>query len=92
MIYYDQDGLGVFSIFQTIALVKNGPNPANASRLIDYLLTQRTEKELISMNAVQFPMLTNDDPGRTPQTWTAQSDEMVDSLDSSVKLLRKYIE
>jgi iron(III) transport system substrate-binding protein len=92
MVYYDQNEQGVFSFFQTVALIKNGPNPSNAAKLIDYLLSERTENELISMNGVQFPLLTELPSEQMPRMWAAQANEIVDSLQPSVTLIREYID
>jgi len=92
MVYYNQDSDGVFSFFQTVALVRNGPNPTNGARLIDYLLNERIEQELISMNAVQFPLLTGSHSGSEPKMWAARPDAIVNTLQPSVQLLRRHLE
>lgn len=92
MVYYDQEGSGVFSFFQTISVVKMGPNPANAARLFNYLLTEEIEKELIRLKAVQFPLLSSHPDDAMPVMWTARPDEVVDALKPSIDLIRKYLD
>jgi iron(III) transport system substrate-binding protein len=92
MVYYNQDGHGSFAVFQTVALVKNGPNPSNATKLIDYLLSERIEQQLIAMHAVQFPVLTDNPPKEMPNMWTGQANDIVDSLQPSIELIRNYLD
>lgn len=49
-VYPDQgvDGIGTLLIPNTVALVKNGPNPENARKLIDFLLSDEAEEILAS--------------------------------------------
>ncbi|MBU0762436.1 MAG: extracellular solute-binding protein, partial [Candidatus Altiarchaeota archaeon] len=58
IIYPDQEsgGLGVFLIPNTVALVKNGPNPENGRKLIDYLLRRETEEKLAYSASAQIPL------------------------------------
>jgi iron(III) transport system substrate-binding protein len=46
IVYPDQDGLGTLLIPNTVARVKGGPNPENARKLIEYLLSAEAEKIL----------------------------------------------
>ena len=92
MVYYDQDGEGVFSIFQTVALVKNAPNRANAKKFIGYLLREHIERELIKMKAVQFSILTDNSSEKTPKIWVSRADEIASSLQASTELIRKHLD
>ena len=47
IIFPDQDGLGTLIIPNTVALIKNAPHTGNAQKLIDFLLSPRTENLLI---------------------------------------------
>ncbi|MCA9295073.1 MAG: extracellular solute-binding protein [Phycisphaerales bacterium] len=58
----DQEGGGTLLIPNTVARVKNGPNPAAAGKLIDYLLSEHVERALaasVSHNIPLRPNLTN---------------------------------
>lgn len=52
----DQDGLGTLLIPNTVALIKDGPNPAAAERLIEYLLSPEVEKRLSESRSIQIPL------------------------------------
>ncbi len=45
-VYPDQDGIGTLVIPNTVALVRGGPNPANAERLLEFLLSDEVEQIL----------------------------------------------
>ncbi len=92
MLYYDQDKDGVFAIYQTLAILKNGPNPKIAQQLFDYLLNALTEDKLISMNAVQFPILSENSYYKKPIMWSLPPEKTAASLKSSSKLIRKYLD
>ena len=48
--------MGTLYLPNTIALVKGGPNPEGAKKLIDYLLRPDTEKRLAEGGGYQFPV------------------------------------
>jgi iron(III) transport system substrate-binding protein len=58
MIYPDQDGdgLGVLILPNAVALIKGGPHAENGKRLIDYLLSQSTERKLAFADCAQIPL------------------------------------
>ena len=58
MIYPDQDpgGLGVLILPNAVALIKGCPHPENGKRLIDYLLSQSTERKLAFADCAQIPL------------------------------------
>lgn len=56
MVFPDQDGIGTFFIPNTVSLIKNAPNPANAKRLIDYLLDPDTERMLAESESGNIPV------------------------------------
>lgn len=56
MIFPDADGMGTLLIPNTVGLVKNGPNPENGKKLIDYLLSPDVEEALFSGPAAQIPL------------------------------------
>jgi len=91
-IYYDQDKEGMFSIYQTLALLKNGPHPKTAQKLFDYLLSASTEEKLITMHAVQFPVLSKNRLHKKPIIWSLPPAKTAASLKSSSQLIRKYLD
>jgi iron(III) transport system substrate-binding protein len=62
MIFPDRDGhpahpkLGTPFIPNTLAVVNNGPNPAAARKLVDYLLRPETEARLAEGGGFQIPL------------------------------------
>jgi len=92
MIYYDQDEQGMFSIYQTLSIIKGAPNHENAKKLLDYLLTPKIEQQLISMNAIQFPLLQSGKPTDLPKLWTLSGVSVAKGLKPSIKLMRSYLE
>lgn len=52
----DADGIGTLFIPNTLAVVKGGPNPDGARKLVDYLLSAETEKRLAEAESRQIPM------------------------------------
>ncbi len=58
MIYPDQQrgGLGCFIVPNVVVMIKGGPHPAEAKRLIDYLLSRDVEKQLSFADCAQIPL------------------------------------
>jgi len=58
IVYPDQqsDGLGTLFIPNTLAILKDCPHPAEARKLIDYLLTPQIEEQLANCPSAQIPM------------------------------------
>lgn len=57
LVFPDQsDGLGTLLIPNTVALVRGGPNPASAQRLIEYLLSEKVENALAAAPGAQIPL------------------------------------
>lgn len=50
------DAIGTLVIPNTVALVKNGPNPEDARKVIDYLLGPETERKLAESPSMQIPL------------------------------------
>jgi len=92
IINYDQGGQGCFAVYQTVALIRGGPNPDNAQKFVKYLLTSEVEAKLIEMNGVQFPLLDNTSDTIRPRMWTADPSEVVAILYESVDLMREHLE
>ena len=73
IVYPDQgeDGLGTLFIPNTLAIIKGGPNPEAARRLVDYLLGPKVEAKLAAGPSAQIPLNPNVDVDvrvRTPGT------------------------
>lgn len=51
-----QDGLGTLVIPNTVALIKDCPNPEAGKRLIDFLLSPEVEAQLAGMRSIQIPL------------------------------------
>ena len=58
IVYPDQgeDGLGTLFIPNTLAIIKGGPNPQQARRLVDYLLSPEVEAKLAAGRSAQIPL------------------------------------
>ena len=58
MIYPDQgeEGLGCFIVPNVAILIKGAPHPGPAIRLIDYLLSNETERKLAFADCAQIPL------------------------------------
>ncbi len=93
MIYYDQDQEGMFAIYQTLAILKNGPNLDAAQQLFDFLLRASTEEKLITMHAVQFPVLSSKKTlHEKPVVWSLPPEKTATFLEPSSELIRKYLD
>jgi len=58
MVFLDQKGekpLGTLIMPNTLCMIKNNPNPDNAKKLIDYLLSKQTEEKL-AKSCAQMPL------------------------------------
>lgn len=58
MVYPDQgeNEVGCFIVPNAVTLIKNGPHPEAAKKLIDYLLSPETERKLALSDAAQIPL------------------------------------
>jgi iron(III) transport system substrate-binding protein len=58
IVYPDQgdDGLGTLFIPNTLAIIRGGPHPDAARRLVDYLLSAEVEAKLASGPSAQIPL------------------------------------
>lgn len=89
MIFMDQDSEGSFAVFQTTALVKNGPNPENAKKLIDYLVSKKAEKALIEMGAVQLSVRNKEN--NSIKLWSDASNKMMKNIDATNNLVKNNL-
>jgi iron(III) transport system substrate-binding protein len=57
MIFPDQDNeMGCLIVPNAAILIKASPNPANGTKLVDYLLSKETERKLAFSDAAQIPL------------------------------------
>ncbi len=56
VIYPDQNGVGTLIMPNMVAMIKGGPHPENAKKLIDYLLSAEVEEKLAFSPADQIPL------------------------------------
>ena len=58
IVYPDQNEgeVGVLVLPNAVALIKNGPNPDNGKKLIDYLVSKETERRLAFADCAQIPL------------------------------------
>jgi len=56
MLLPDQDHLGTLVIPNTVAVIQNAPHPHEAKQLIDFLLSERTERMLARSGSGQIPL------------------------------------
>jgi len=56
MHFLDQDGEGVLAIPNTAAMIKGGPHPAAAKRLMQFLLSEETERLLAESDSHNSPI------------------------------------
>src|SRR5262249_17478974 len=59
VVYPDQSELGTLVMPNAVALVKGAPHPAEAKKLIDYLLSREVEERLAQRAAAQMPLHPN---------------------------------
>lgn len=52
----DHDGEGALLIPNTVAVMKNGPNPDEARELVDFLLSPEVEERLAAARSAQIPL------------------------------------
>lgn len=56
VVFPDADGVGTPFLPNTVALVRNGPNPDAGRRLVEFLLRPETEKRLAEGGGFQIPL------------------------------------
>jgi iron(III) transport system substrate-binding protein len=61
VVYPDQDGAGTLAIPTSLVLINGAPHPDAGRRLIDYLLSAKTERAL-SVSAAHVPLRTDVEP------------------------------
>ena len=56
IIWPDKEGMGTLLIPNTVVLIKGGPNPEAAKKLIDFLLSSKVEEMLAHCESRQIPL------------------------------------
>lgn len=96
IVFPDQEGDGAFGFYGTVTLVKGGPNPAGAQKLLEYLVSEKNERRLIELGAVQFSVRP-DGPqakefgSKRPKLWFMDPAQIDKSLEPSITLIRKHL-
>ncbi|MDO8126871.1 MAG: extracellular solute-binding protein [Candidatus Brocadiales bacterium] len=75
MVYPDQEGMGALIMPNMVCIIKNGPNPENAKRLVDFLLSEEVEEKLAYAECVQIPLR----PWITGQANTIAINDIIES-------------
>lgn len=96
MVFPDQQAEGMFGIYMTLAQVAGGPNAAGAKQLVDYLASEKTERRLIELGAVQLPVRPRlpmaPEMGTTrPKIWFMDATKVEASLEPSIALIRQHL-
>lgn len=95
VVYPDPDGIGTLVIPNTVAMIANGPNPENAKRFIDYLLTEAVERKLSESRSAQMPVRTHvPKPESVPDVYGIRSmpvsfEEIAAHLEGSTTFLQE---
>jgi iron(III) transport system substrate-binding protein len=96
IVYPDQDegGLGTLFIPNTLAIIKGGPHPDSARRLVDYLLSPEVEAKLAAGPSAQIPLNPNVKAKlrvQTPQTvkpMQVDFEQAAEKWDAAAEFLR----
>lgn len=56
IVYPDRDCMGTLFLPNTVAIIRGGPNPDHARRLVDFLLSPKVENELAEGPSAQIPL------------------------------------
>ena len=95
VIYPDKEDFGTLLIPNTVALVKNCPNPENGKKLIDYLLSTETESKLAFSESAQMPLRSGvEKPNTIPdisdiRTMNVDYDEISKNVEKAAKFCQK---
>lgn len=96
MIFADNYGNGAYAIPHTAAMIADGPNPENAKKFIDFLLSKKVMVLLVESGAVHGPIrdglnvtLKYDQP---ENFWLESSPAILDALKPSAELVRQILD
>jgi iron(III) transport system substrate-binding protein len=96
IVYPDQgkDGIGTLFIPNTVAIIKGGPNPESARRLVDYVLSRSVEARLAGAASAQIPLNPRVDvevrveTPRTVKPMAIDFEKAVEKWDTAAEFLR----
>jgi iron(III) transport system substrate-binding protein len=94
IVWPDKDGMGTLLIPNTVGLVKGGPDPEAARRLIDFLLSPKVEEMLACCESGQIPLRSAvKRPSHVPYPDQVKSmdvdyEKLADWMEPSVKFLQ----
>jgi iron(III) transport system substrate-binding protein len=86
MLFYNQEREGSFSVYGTIAKIKNSPNPDNAKVFLNYILSKKVEQQMIDLNAVQYSVFKG--TNITHELWSKEPDIILNSLNDSIHIMK----
>lgn len=96
MIFADNYGNGAYAIPNTVAMIAGGPNPDNAQKFIDFLLSKKVMALLVKSGAVHGPIrkgLNVELKHQQPENfWTESSPSILDALKPSAELARQILD
>lgn len=87
-----EDDIGTLFIPNTIAMIRDAPNPTEARQLIDFLVSEETERQLAEGASAQFPVLGGSTKSRVapdePLKWMEVDFEKVaDAAEKAMEVL-----
>ena len=88
---YDQDDDGNYLFYGTVSMVKGGPNPKNAEKLIDFLLSPETEQALAEMGAIDTTLLSRYRRGAC-KYWTLPAKKLLEGYREGKAIFKEMIE
>ncbi len=94
MKYLDQGGDGALVIPNTVAVMKGGPHPAAARRLVEFLLSERAERMLAEGDSHNAPVgaAAKDFPALAiPRPLRVDPDAVVDCLPAAIEMSREIL-
>ncbi len=95
ILWPDNDGMGTLLIPNTVALIKDGPNPDNGKKLIDFLLSKEVEKMLAFADGGQIPLRDDvDRPEHVPalseiKAMDVDFEKVAENMEASGKFLQQ---
>lgn len=90
MVLPDQDSFGTLAFPTTVAVVKGGPNTDAAKKLVDYLLTAKTEQRLIDAKFARYSVFAKEGDNAI-KTFKIEFASVVGQLDIARQKVRKIL-
>ena len=95
ILWPDKEGMGALLIPNTVALIRDGPNPKAGKELIDFLLSRRVEQMLAHSDSGQIPLRPDvPRPEHVPQlaeirTMAVDYEEVADQMEPMGRFLQE---